>query len=336
MSLPRTLYCGPSGWSYPHWNGVVYPRLKPRGFHALEDLSRYFDAVEINTSFYQSIQPELASLWLKKVDHNPKFQFTVKLGRRFTHERSLGVAEIAHFKEGLWPFHRAHKLGCVLMQFPWSFRYTEENRAFVIALRRAFHEFPLVAEMRHSSWLREEALGTLIDYRVGFANIDQAPYTKGMPASSVLTSRIGYVRLHGRNPQHWEREFGRPASPQGRDRTLAGGGKPDRAAVVGDSIRSPSAAHDYLYSLDELQEWKQRIENIQQHAAMTFVFANNDAGGKSVVNALELAQLLGEDRRHAPAQLIEQFPEELAGFRSERPIQDALFANYLPDRRAVA
>jgi uncharacterized protein YecE (DUF72 family) len=299
MPLPRTLSCGPSGWSYPHWNGIVYPRLKPRGFHALEDLSTYFDAVEINTS-----------LWVKKVAANPKFLFTVKLGRRFTHERSLGSAEIARFKEGLWPFQRARKLGCVLMQFPWSFRYTEENRAFVIALRRAFHEFPLVAEMRHCSWLHEEALGTLIDYRIGFANIDQAPYTKGMPPASMLTSRIGYVRLHGRNPQHWEREFGRPA----------------RA----------TAAHDYLYSPQELQEWKQRVEHIQQHAATTFVFANNDAGGKSVVNALQLAQMLGDDRRRAPAQLIEQFPEELADFRAERPIQDALFAHYGQEHRAVA
>jgi uncharacterized protein YecE (DUF72 family) len=310
MSLPRTLCCGPSGWSYPHWNGIVYPRLKPRGFHALEDLSTYFDAVEINTSFYQPIQPELASLWVKKIEHNPKFLFTVKLGRRFTHERSLAPAEIARFKEGLWPFHRSRKLGCVLMQFPWAFRYTEENRAFVIALRRAFHEFPLVAEMRHASWLHEEALGTLIDYRIGFANIDQAPYTKGMPPASMLTSRIGYVRLHGRNPQHWEREFGRPA----------------RAV----------AAHDYLYSPKELLEWKQRIEQVQQHAATTFVFANNDVGGKSVVNSLQLAQMLGDDRRLAPAQLIEQYPEELADFRSERPIQDALFAHYEADHRAVA
>jgi uncharacterized protein YecE (DUF72 family) len=310
MSLPRTLYCGPSGWSYPHWNGIVYPKLKPRGFHALEDLSTYFDALEINTSFYQGIQPELASLWVRKVAHNPKFLFTVKLGRRFTHERLLGAREIAHFKEGLWPLHSARKLGCVLMQFPWSFRYTEENRAFLIALRRAFHEFQLVAEMRHVSWLHDEALGTLIDYGVGFANIDQAPYTKGMPPASALTSRIGYVRLHGRNPQHWEREFGRPA------RALA--------------------AHDYLYSPKELREWKQRVEQIQQHAAATFVFANNDAGGKSAVNALQLAQILGDDRRLAPAQLIEHFPEELAAFRAERPIQDALFARYETEHRAVA
>lgn len=310
MALPRTLFCGPSGWSYPHWNGVVYPRLKPTGFHPLEYLSTYFDSVEINTSFYQPIRPELASLWIRKVAENPKFLFTVKLGRRFTHDRVLEAAAIANFKEGLLPFHRARKLGCVLMQFPWSFRYTEENRTFLIALRRAFHEFPLVAEMRHSSWLHEEALGTLIDYRIGFANIDQAPYTKGTPPTSALTSRIGYVRLHGRNPQHWEREFGRSAKT--------------------------TAAHDYLYSPKELHDWKQRIEDIQQHAATTFVFANNDASGKSVVNALQLAETLGDDRRFAPAQLLEQFPEELAEFRAARPMQTALFAQHVSEHRAVA
>jgi uncharacterized protein YecE (DUF72 family) len=310
MSLPRTLYCGPSGWSYSHWNGIVYPKLKPRGFHALEDLSTFVDAVEINTSFYQPIRPELASLWLRQVEHNPKFQFTAKLGRRFTHERSLEPAEIATFKEGLWPFQRARKLGCLLMQFPWSFRFTEENRAFVISLRRAFHEFPLVAEMRHASWLFEEALGTLIDYRIGFANIDQAPYTKGMPPASVLTSRVGYVRLHGRNPAHWDREFGR--------------------------ARRPATAHDYLYSPEELREWQRRIEDIERHAAATFVFANNDAGGKSVVNALQLARMLGDDRRRAPAPLIAAYCEELADFRAERPMQEALFARYASERRAVA
>ncbi len=45
--------------------------------------------------------------------------------------------------------------------------------------------------------------------------------------------------------------------------------------------------------------------------------------------------MLGDDRRRAPAQLIEQFPEELAEFRSERPMQEALFASHIP-RRAVA
>jgi len=310
MSLPQTLFCGTSGWSYAHWNGIVYPRLKPRHFHPLEELSRYFDAVEINTSFYQPLQPELTALWLKKIAANEKFQFTVKLGRRFTHERSLAPAEIARFKEGLWPLLRAHKLGCVLMQFPWTFRYTVENREFLIALRRAFHEFPLVAEMRNGSWLQEEALGTLIDYHVGFANIDQAAYTKATPPSAVLTSPIGYVRLHGRNPRDWQREFGR-TSPG-------------------------AAAHDYLYSREELLEWVPRIQQVREHAATTFVFANNDVGGKAVVNALQLAEMFGDARRLAPATLIENFPEELGDFHAKIPVQDALFHMAAGERRAVA
>jgi uncharacterized protein YecE (DUF72 family) len=310
MPLPQTLYCGPSGWSYTHWNGIVYPKVKPRNFHPLEDLAQYFDAVEINTSFYQPIRPELAAVWLKKVAANPKFLFTVKLGRRFTHDRILMPAEVAHFKEGLWPFVRAHKLGCVLMQFPWSFRYTRENRDYLIALRRAFHEFQLVVEMRHCSWLHEEALGTLIDYHLGFVNIDQAAYTKAMPPAAVLTSRIGYVRLHGRNQDDWQREFGR--------------------------ADKPVAAHNYLYSRKELLEWKPRIEEIQKHAAATFVFANNDIGGNALVNALQLAETLGDDRRRAPACLIEQFPEELADFHAERAMQEALFPSYYPERLRVA
>lgn len=310
MSLPQNLHCGPSGWSYADWNGIVYPKVKRRNFHALSVLAQYFDAVEINTTFYQNIRPEITRLWLRKVEQNPKFLFTAKLGRRFTHERAVDPAEIAAFKDGLWPLFGAQKLGCVLMQFPWSFRYTDENRQFLIALRRAFHEFPLVAEMRHNSWTHEEALGTLIDYRIGFANIDQAPYTKAMPPASFLTSSIGYVRLHGRNPQDWQREFGRAA-------------------------KAP-AAHDYLYSSEELLEWKPRIEQIQEHAATSFVFANNDVGGKSVVNALELARMLGDERRLAPAELIAAFPSELTEFHSDRPMQDALFSSYAPDHRAVA
>ena len=27
---------GPSGWSYPEWEGPVYPGAKPRGYHPLD------------------------------------------------------------------------------------------------------------------------------------------------------------------------------------------------------------------------------------------------------------------------------------------------------------
>jgi uncharacterized protein YecE (DUF72 family) len=301
MPLPPTLYCGPAGWMYQHWSGIVYPKTRPRGIHALELVSKYFDVVEINTSFYQPIRPEIARLWISKVAGNPRFQFTAKLHRRFTHERTLEPGEVAHYKEGLWPLLRARKLGCLLMQFPWTFRYTEENRNYLIELRRTFHEFPLVAEMRHSSWTNSEALGTLIDYRVGFCNIDQAAYTKATPPTAHLTSDIGYVRLHGRNPQDWTPES-----------------------------THPIARHDYLYSLPELVEWQDRVQQIRQFAARTFVIANNDVAGKSVVNALQFAALCGDDRRMAPVELLHRYPVELAAYRSTQPLQTALF------ERAVA
>jgi uncharacterized protein YecE (DUF72 family) len=264
MTPSPSLRVGPSGWEYPGWKGVVYPARNSGRIHALEYLSRYFDVVEIESTFRRPLRPEVARLWLERVARNPDFLFTAVLGKWFTYERSLEAAEVARFKEGLWPLLRAGRFGCLLLQFSWAFRFTPENREFLIQLRRAFHEFPMAVEMRHASWMAEEALGTLIDYRLGFANIDQPEQTSAMPPSALVTSSIGYVRLHGRGRGYWRREF---ASAPGLD--------------------------DYLYSPAELSQWKQRIEHVQAHAGTTFVILANQAAGKSVVNGLQMAALLG-------------------------------------------
>jgi uncharacterized protein YecE (DUF72 family) len=151
--MSPSIRVGTAGWSYPHWNGLVYPKAHAPGFHPLELIAKQLDCVEINSSFYQPLKPEVVKLWMKKVEAYPDFTFTAKLHQDFTHKRVLDQANIALFKEGLWPLLRAKKLGALLMQFPWSFRFTAENREFFIELRRAFHEFPLVAEMRHDSWM---------------------------------------------------------------------------------------------------------------------------------------------------------------------------------------
>jgi uncharacterized protein YecE (DUF72 family) len=266
MLPPPHLRIGPSGWDYPQWDGVVYPARGSRRSHPLDYLAPHFDVVEIESSFRHPVRAELARLWLSKVAHRPAFQFTAVLDRRFTHERLLDAAEVSRFKEGLWPLVRARRFGCLVLQFPWAFRFTTENREHLIRLRRAFHEFPMAVEMRHASWLADEAMGTLIDYRLGFVNLDQPTYSSAMPPSAVVTSGAAYVRLHGRDKSYWTREF--------RDGGAAG--PPD----------------DYLYSPAELAEWKKRIEHLQAHAASVFVVMANPGGGKSVVNALQLAKLL--------------------------------------------
>jgi len=196
--MPASPQCGPAGWAHPHWNGRVYPQIRPPGFHPLAYLARHFDLVEIEACRNAPLRPELSRLWLKKA--GSAMTFTAVLSRRFTQARDLDPDGLKQFKEGLWPILKAGRLGCLLMEFPWAFRFTRENRDFLIHLRRTFHEFPLVAEMGHESWMLDEALGTLMDCRIGFCNLDQPPWARAMPPAAIVTSGIGYVRLHGRGP----------------------------------------------------------------------------------------------------------------------------------------
>lgn len=291
--MASLIRCGTAGWSYPHWNMAVYPKPKPRGFHPLEYLSRYFDALEINATFYRPVRPEISRLWAAMVAANPRFRFTAKLAHRFTHERDLDSHLVGAFKDGLWPLLKAGRLGCLLMQFPWSFRFTEENREFFIRLRRAFHEFPLVAEMRHASWMRDEALGVFLDYRVGFCNIDQPPWQKAMPPTAYLTSPVGYVRLLGR-----------------------------AAAPAANGSAAPAPRNDYLYSDNELLEWEARVRRIAPLADSTYVITANDAAGKAVVNALQLQAILGVRPLKTPHELLDRHRAALA---ASTPLQHSLF-----------
>jgi uncharacterized protein YecE (DUF72 family) len=283
--MSSKILIGTAGWSYPQWNGLVYPVSRGSGFHPLELVARHTDVVEINSSFYQPLKPEVVKLWANKVARNQKFMFTAKLHQQFTHHRALNDSDVANFKEGLFPLLRTEKLGALLMQFPWSYRFNEENRDFFIRVRRAFHEFPLVAEMRHSSWMAEEAQGVFLDYKVGFCNIDQPAYTRAMPPTALLTSAVGYVRMHGRNPQNSLGAYEAGASRQRQ--------------------------HDYLYSEAELSEWAERIDRISRFSENTFVIFNNDASAKSFVNALQFKEMLGSRRVPAPLELRRKYPVQL-------------------------
>src|SRR2546423_12666188 len=117
--MQSALRCGTSGWSHADWNSIIYPPIKPRGFHPLAYLSEHLDLVEIDASFLRPLRPELSKLWLNKVSPNPEFLFTATLGKQFTHDRLLKADAIAEFKAGLWPLVQARRLGCLLMRFPW-------------------------------------------------------------------------------------------------------------------------------------------------------------------------------------------------------------------------
>ena len=302
--MGNNIKVGPAGWSYEDWKGVVYPSPRPRDFHEAAYLTRYFPIIEINTSFYRPLRPELAQLWIQKVAGKPNFQFTAKLYRAFTHERILNKHDVSAYCDGIAPLMEEGRLGCLLMQFPWSFRYSSENQQYLRRIKQAFADYPLVAELRHASWNSEEALSVLRENEIGFANIDQPHLHHCFPATDYATSAVGYVRLHGRNYHEWFNFQG--------------------DAARADGLTSVQARYNYLYSPSQLEKWAQRIRNIAAQTTTTFVVTNNHFQGKAVVNALQLMDMVSHERVSVPPKLLERYPE-LHSIAGNAPAQRSLF-----------
>jgi uncharacterized protein YecE (DUF72 family) len=283
---------GTAGWSYKDWDGIFYPDgMQRRKQHALEFLAQCFDVVEINTSFYGHIKPELAKLWARKVAVNPKFVFTAKLHRSFTHSpiAVMDPTSAATIKpndederlarEWLDALSTTGKLGALLIQFPVSYKNTLLNREYLESLLRQFIEFPRVVEVRHESWDRPETLSYFMEKNVAFCNIDQPLIGRSLEATEHVTSPVGYVRLHGRNYDQWFE------AERGEDR------------------------YNYLYSEAELTGWKEKIERIAHKAEVIYVIANNHFEGKAGVNALQLKHMLSGQRVKATEALLRHYPE---------------------------
>jgi uncharacterized protein YecE (DUF72 family) len=290
---------GPAGWSYDDWNGVVYPARRPHGFHEATYLAEYFDTIEINTSFYQPLRPELGAQWVERVAANPRFLFTAKLWQKFTHESGATSEDERAVREGFEPLRRAGKLGAVLLQFPFSFHRTPENDARLENILTRFADFQLVVEVRHASWNEKEFYAMLAERGVGFCNIDQPVIGRSIRPSGRATGNIGYVRFHGRRYDTWFSDD--PATPA-------------------------AERYNYLYSQKELAPWAKRIEKVADHSGDTYVITNNHFLGKGIVNALELIGLLSGAKVKVPETLRHHYPE-LDAIASEPVREPTLFPN---------
>jgi uncharacterized protein YecE (DUF72 family) len=272
---------GVAGWSYDDWYGPVYPadRKGKRAFDPLAYLARYVDTIEINSTFYRPPAERSAASWARRVGDNPAFRFTAKLYRRFTHERDEAWTpdEVDEVRRGLSPLMEAGRLGCVLVQFPWSFKRDAASREWLGDLVGAFREFPLAVEVRHSSWNVPEFYAALREHGVAAVNIDQPVFGHSIKPGTEVTSPIGYVRLHGRNYENWFRE-----NAESHER------------------------YDYLYTKEELDAWLGRIHEVARQAHDTYVITNNHYRGQAPANALMLRAMAGQETV-APLELQRAF-----------------------------
>src|ERR1700686_5928835 len=150
---------GPAGWSYGDWAGYVYPTPRPRGFHEATYLAQFFDTIEINTSFYQPLNPEHARQWLDRVSANPRFVFTAKLWQKFTHDPSATAEDERAVRAGFDVLHQAGKLGAVLLQFPFAFHRTTETTAHLEKLLKRLADYPLGVGVGPPPWNAGEIFG---------------------------------------------------------------------------------------------------------------------------------------------------------------------------------
>ncbi|MDI3298537.1 MAG: DUF72 domain-containing protein [Bacillota bacterium] len=248
---------GTSGYSYKDWIGPFYPPGLPER-RMLEFYSRRFPFAEVNATYYRLPAARTFEAMLRHVP--PRFLFTVKAYRSLTHERESGSERDARlFREALAPLLEGGRLGAVLLQFPYSFKNQEEERAWLGRLRRWLADLPLVAEFRHEGWFQEATYAWLRELQVGFTCVD-APRLPGLPPpAAVVTSSTAYVRFHGRNAAKWW------------------------------SHEAAYERYDYLYRAEELEEWLPRVRELAAGSGRLFVAFNNHYQGQAVVNARMLA-----------------------------------------------
>ena len=210
------LFLGTSSWSSEDWVGVFYPAGTPSA-QFLEEYSRHFDTVEVDSTFYRTPSAAMVKNWRERTP--PGFVFAAKFPQVITHEKVLVDCD-AEVKEFLGVMDLlGDKLGPLLVQLPYFNRkafakpedFFARMRPFVAKLPSG-HDFAL--EIRNKGWLNEELLDILRRKNVALALIDHPwmPRIEELARKlDPLTADFAYIRWLGDRKgieeatKHWDR-----------------------------------------------------------------------------------------------------------------------------------
>jgi len=254
------LFIGTSGWNYPHWQGIFYPQELSQS-KWLEYYTQFFNAVELNVTFYRLVQQKTFQNWYKRTPKD--FYFVAKGSRFISHIKKLkGVKEsfdifFDNAKE------LKEKLAAILWQFPPSFsrqsfdirrdpatagkKDLKRLEVFLKLLQKT--KIRQVFEFRNDSWFDKEIYTLLKKYNACLC----IAHSNRFPCVKEVTADFLYLRFHG-----------------------------------GESLYSSN------YSDKELKEWVDFAK--ERKNKDIFTFFNNDAYGYAVKNALKFRELLEKER----------------------------------------
>ena len=253
------IYLGTSGFSYDDWVGNFYPVGIPKR-EWLTYYAREFNACEINSTFYALLKPSSLKAMAEKTGDG--FLFSIKANQKMTHQWEDNAPIFEAFCQVLEPIISTRKLGCILAQFPYSFKFNRRNWDYLGLFRERLGELPLVIEFRNAQWIRSEVFNWFRQQDLGFCCVDEPQLPHLLPPLAQVTSKIGYIRFHGRNSAKWwqhEHAYER---------------------------------YDYSYTSQELSEWLPKIQKLDSLAEKTFIFANNHWRGQAVSTIRQLRVML--------------------------------------------
>jgi uncharacterized protein YecE (DUF72 family) len=272
------IHCGVAGWSYPDWEGYVYP---PNTKDKLRYVAQFVDMIEINNTFYRPPEAKTVQSWVTRTEDMPDFFFSAKLHQDITHRGLIDQQMTQAFADGLKPAIDAGKLKHLLAQFRYDFADTPANRALLQKIKEQYGNLTnLTLELRHNSWESDDAMEFLMVLDVTVANLD---YPLGKTSFDLPLCDVGehaYLRLHGRNAKAW---FSKGA---GRDEV-----------------------YNYYYGEKEVDSIVERAIAIARTSKSLTLVTNNHYQGKEVANALQIKSKLSAQKVPVPPPLVAKYPE---------------------------
>jgi uncharacterized protein YecE (DUF72 family) len=289
---------GTSSWADPGFVEEWYPQ----GLPARDRLAYYaerFEGVEVNSTFYAVPSADTVARWAEQTPDG--FTFDVKLHRllsrhsaplnslpkdlrrraettakgRVVLKRRLENAMIDRTLEAVQPLLDAGKLASFLLQLSPGFASRSHELDELAPLVERLHPHPVAIELRRRSWVKdaraEETLKWMEAHGAVWVCSDSPPgeHLTIMPRLDAVTDgRLAYLRAHGRNTEGYVRG------------------------------RSVAERFAWRYSDEELEEIRERVEELAEQASGVRLMFNNNRGSDAPVAAERMRELLGAAAAH--------------------------------------
>ena len=184
------IYVGTSGYSYPHWREVFYPKGVPQG-RWLEHYAEHFGTVELNVTFYRLAPPRMFEGWKNRTPSG--FRFAIKGWRMITHRKFLKdcAEQVRAFFDN--SVSLGEKLAVVLWQLPPRFQKDIALLGKFLDLTHRASNVRQTVEFRNPSWYCDEVYDLLSEREMALCLAD-------MPRAridDVTTTDFVYIRRHG-------------------------------------------------------------------------------------------------------------------------------------------